>query len=157
MKIISGGQTGVDRAALDFAMRHGLEYGGTCPHGRKAEDGRIDAKYNLRETDSLEYAERTKQNVLDSDATLIFVRHPQLGGGTALTHDLAVEHGRPVLVICECDVATEGAKRIAAFLKNNAVRILNVAGPRESEAPGLSAFVNRVLESVLSMYWTGSK
>src|SRR6516225_901027 len=98
IKIISGGQTGVDRAALDFAIRHGLEHGGWCPKGRKAEDGAIPRRYHLQETDSPEYAERTVKNILAADATLIIVREEPLTGGTALTFELAEKHGRPVLV-----------------------------------------------------------
>jgi hypothetical protein len=149
MKIISGGQTGVDRAALDFAIRQGFEHGGWCPKGRLAEDGVIDKKYHLRETDSTQYDVRTKQNVLDSDATLIVVRDRRLAGGTALTYDIAVLGNRPVLVVREADGAGDGAAKLAAFVREHAVTVLNVAGPRESEAPGLGKFVASVLEAAL--------
>src|SRR5262245_56015878 len=122
MKIISGGQTGVDRAALDFALEHGFEQGGWCPQGRLAEDGRIEAKYNLRETASAEYGERTRQNVLDSDATLIVVRDYRLTGGTALTRDVVIELNRPVLVVCEADGTAVSASRFARFVKQHAVK-----------------------------------
>lgn len=88
-KIVSGGQTGVDRAALDFAIRHGYEPGGWCPRGRLAEDGVIPPVYPLRETDSADYDERTERNVLDADATLIVVRNRKLSGGTAFTKTCA--------------------------------------------------------------------
>jgi predicted Rossmann fold nucleotide-binding protein DprA/Smf involved in DNA uptake len=149
MKIISGGQTGVDRAALDFAIDHGAEHGGWCPLGRLAEDGRIDSRYHLRETDSAEYDVRTRQNVIDSEATLIFVRERGLKGGTALTHDAAVELDRPVLVVYEDDGVGRSARRGVAFVNQHAVKILNVAGPRESEAPGLDWFVAGVLEGIV--------
>jgi hypothetical protein len=146
MKIISGGQTGVDRAALDFAIDHGIEHGGWCPQGRLAEDGRIDAKYHLRETGSAANDDRTQQNVLDSDATVIVVREHRLTGGTALTQDVAIQADRPVMVLCESDGAVVSASRLRAFVRRHQVKILNVAGPRESEAPGLDWFVHRILE-----------
>ena len=98
MKIISGGQTGVDRGALDAAMELGIPHGGWCPRGRTAEDGRIPDRYQLRETDSPDYSFRTEQNVLDSDATLILYRG-RIAGGTELTLRLARQHGRPHLVV----------------------------------------------------------
>ena len=139
----------MDRAALDFAIDHGIEHGGCCPQGRLAEDGRIEDKYNLREMDSAAYDDRTRKNVMDSDATLIVVRDYRLRGGTALTRDVAIELDRPVLVVCEADGAAVGASRVAAFVKRHAIRTLNVAGPRESEAPGLDWFVHRVLDALL--------
>ena len=136
----------MDRAALDFAIDHGLDHGGWCPRGRLAEDGRIEDKYKLREMDSAEYDDRTRQNVLDSDATLIVVREYRLTAGTALTRDTALQLNRPLLVVCEADGAATSASRVAAFVKRHKVKILNVAGPRESQAPGLDWFVHRVLE-----------
>ena len=94
MKIISGGQTGVDRGALDAAISLGIPHGGWCPRGRLAEDGRIPDRYQLRETDSPDYPSRTEQNVLDSDATLILYRG-RIAGGTEFTLRLAQQHGRP--------------------------------------------------------------
>jgi hypothetical protein len=148
-KIISGGQTGVDRAALDFAIQRGFEHGGWCPRGRLAEDGVIPPAYRLHETDSTEYDERTKNNVLDSDATLIVVRAKELSGGTAFTKTCAEQHGRPLLVICEPDGVSPGTVALSKFLKQNKVRTLNVAGPRESQAPGLGKFVRELLEAAL--------
>ncbi len=142
----------MDRAALDFAIGRGLEHGGWCPRGRRAEDGRIDVKYQLRETESADYDARTRQNVLDSDATLIIVRDRRLAGGTALTHDVAVRENRPVLVIHETDGVPKSAAKLSGFLRENAVTILNVAGPRESEAPGLNTFVTAVLDVALSRF-----
>ena len=151
MKIVSGGQTGVDRAALDFAIEQGMEHGGWCPHGRLAEDGPIPLRYHLRETDTSEYAERTDKNVVDSDATLIVSRNAELAGGTAFTHQKAMEHRRPVLVVCECDDPKMRSSAVAAFVKDNGVKTLNVAGPRESEAPGIGEFVRGLLQSALSL------
>ena len=150
MKIISGGQTGVDRAALDFAMRHGHEHGGWCPRGRLAEDGIIPPVYKLRETGSPEYEERTEKNVADSDATLIIARKRELSGGTAFTKFCAEKHGRPVLVICEEDELSQSTDAISKFLKRNRVRVLNVAGPRASQAPGIGKLVERLLAVVLA-------
>jgi Circularly permutated YpsA SLOG family len=149
LKIISGGQTGVDRTALDFAIQHGLKHGGWCPKGRLAEDGSIPANYQLRETASAEYEDRTERNVLDSDATLIVAREHELSGGTAFTKFLADKHSRAVLVVCERDGVERGVNAISGFLKRNNVDVLNVAGPRESQAPGLGNFVVRLLEGAL--------
>ncbi|HUA68653.1 MAG TPA: putative molybdenum carrier protein [Candidatus Saccharimonadales bacterium] len=149
LKIVSGGQTGVDRAALDFAIQHDMKHGGWCPRGRLAEDGVISAIYQLRETDSAEYAERTEKNVLNSNATLIVARAKELSGGTAFTKELAAQHGRPVIVIYEPDGAAKGAIVLSKFLRQNNVRTLNVAGPRESQTPGLGKFVAELLETAL--------
>jgi len=150
MKIVSGGQTGVDRAALDFAIRHGYEHGGWCPRDRLAEDGPIPSAYVLRETDSSDYVERTEQNVFDSDATLIVAREKELSGGTAFTRFCAEQHGRPLLVVCERNGVSKSAAALLKFLEQNKVRMLNVAGPRESQAPGIGRFVAALLETALT-------
>ena len=97
LKIISGGQTGADRAALDFAIKHRVPHGGWCPAGRLAEDGPIASRYQLNETPSLDPAQRTEWNVRDSDATVIFSLTPILHGGTKLTEEFAHVYGKPVL------------------------------------------------------------
>jgi hypothetical protein len=134
VRVISGGQTGVDRAALDVARELGVPCGGWCPRGRRAEDGPIPESYPLRETPSASYPERTAWNVRDSDGTLVVTRgRPR--GGTALTVSLARRAGKPVIV-----ANLEGganAAEIRAFLLEHRIRVLNVAGPRESEAPGI--------------------
>ncbi len=145
MKIISGGQTGVDRGALDAAIELGLPHGGWCPRGRTAEDGRIPSSYNLAETDSTDYPERTERNVLDGDATLIFCRGP-LSGGTELTLRLAKRHGRPRLVV-DLGGFIEPAV-VRDWLTHNAVEVLNVAGPRESQSPGIAAAAREYLISL---------
>ena len=139
----------MDRAALDFAIRHGYEHGGWCPHGCLAEDGVIPPIYKFRETDSAEYEERTEKNVVDSDATLIVVRNRKLSGGTAFTKTCAEQHGRPALVVCERDGVTKSAAALSKFIKRHKVRTLNVAGPRESQAPGIGKFVRELLEATL--------
>jgi hypothetical protein len=145
MKIISGGQTGVDRAALDFAISSGIVHGGWCPRGRLAEDGVIPDCYRLQEVSEASYSERTERNVIDSEATLIIAAGLPLSQGTLFTEECARKHGRPVLVVCECDGLKRAASQVAKFLKQHAVEVLNVAGPRESQSPGLGPFVHQVL------------
>jgi len=157
VKIVSGGQTGVDRAALDFAIRHGYEHGGWCPRDRRAEDGVIPPIYRLRETDSADYDERTEKNVLDSDATLIVAREAELSGGTAFTKTCAEQQGRPVIVVCEPEGVSQGAAALSKFLKRNNVRTLNVAGPRESQTPGIGKFVVKLLEAALVAFGARSR
>ncbi len=133
-QIVSGGQTGVDRAGLDAAMLMGLEHGGWCPRGRLAEDGRIPPEYQLKETRSADYPVRTEQNVIDSDATLILCRG-RLFGGTDLTCRLATKHARPLLVV---DLQGKpSTSQVRRWLSRHEVRVLNVAGPRESSANGI--------------------
>ncbi len=153
-KIVSGGQTGVDRAALDTALALGIPRGGWCPKGRRAEDGPIPARYKLRETAGADYAERTRLNVRDSDGTLVLVRGAapgSIGGGTGLAIDVAAELGRPVRIV---DLATpDAAINLAAtraWLASAGVRVVNVAGPRESEAPGVAATAAAFLHALLS-------
>jgi hypothetical protein len=133
-KIISGGQTGVDRGALDAAIALGIEHGGWCPRGRLAEDGQIPNNYRLDETDSSDYPSRTEQNVLESCATLILYRG-QLSGGTWLTLQLAEEHQKPCMAV-DLDLPASREK-IIDWLDKNQVAVLNVAGPRESQSRGI--------------------
>jgi predicted Rossmann fold nucleotide-binding protein DprA/Smf involved in DNA uptake len=150
--IISGGQTGADRAALDFAIEHGLPHGGWCPRARLAEDGPISARYELRETPSRKYAQRTEWNIRDSDATLVLSIAADPKGGTRLTLDLARRLGKPVLHVSRA--ASGGdyrdlAAQVDAFLSEHAVQILNVAGPRASQEPEVTAFVWEILQGAL--------
>lgn len=148
-KIISGGQTGADRAALDTALRFGIAHGGAIPKGRRAEDGRVSEKYNLEELESPSYPERTLKNVMDSGGTLIF-SHGPLSGGSLLTYDYAQKHDRPCLHLDLLDGDYEsGAKKIMAFLSKYQIENLNVAGPRASGDPAIYADVCCVLERVL--------
>jgi len=145
LEVVSGGQTGVDRAALDTALALGLPCGGWCPRGRRAEDGPIPPRYPLRETPSAAYPERTEWNVRDSDATLVLSRGRRRGG-TALTLRLARRYGRPALAV---DLsAPPAADAVRAWIARERVRRLNVAGPRESEHPGIheqaAAFLRQV-------------
>ena len=146
-RVVSGGQTGVDRAALEVSLGLGIPCGGWCPRGRRAEDGPIPARYPLCETPSREYPQRTAWNVRDADATLAITRGP-LRGGTALTVRLAARSGKPCLVV---DLASESAlSGVREWLEDQKVRVLNVAGPRESENPGIGEQASRFLSIVLS-------
>ncbi len=136
-RIVSGGQTGPDRAALDVAQERGLPAGGWCPAGRWAEDGPIPDRYPLVETPEADPAVRTRRNVHDSDATLILSPLP-LAGGTALTHEVAVAFGKPVYVVDPFVSGTDGAAGWLSSLPSNRI-ILNVAGPRESDEAGIGA------------------
>jgi hypothetical protein len=146
-RVVSGGQTGVDRAALDAAMAVGLPHGGWCPRGRLAEDGRIPARYQLRETVAAEYWIRTEKNVVDSDGTLILYRR-ELSGGTHLTHRMAVKHGRPFLLI-DLDEPPE-PHTVLAWIESEGIAVLNVAGPRESSEPGIFRQAGEFLTQVLA-------
>jgi hypothetical protein len=140
-KIISGGQTGVDRGALDAAIALGIPHGGWCPRGRLAEDGSIPDVYQLAETDLPDYPQRTERNVLESDGTLILC-HGAPVGGTELTRRLATRYGKPCLV---ANLDTYSAADILAWLASANIRVLNVAGPRESQSPGIAAETQRLL------------
>jgi hypothetical protein len=148
--IVSGGQTGADRAALDFAIELGIAHGGWCPRGRLAEDGPIDVRYQLQETPSRRYAERTEWNVRDSDATIVFTIEPTVSGGTALTIDFAARLGKPCLHLARNpgQEAAASARKLLDFLTIHSVRRLNVAGPRASQEPEIPAFVVAVLTAV---------
>lgn len=143
---MSGGQTGADRAALDWAVGHDVPHGGWCPAGRRAEDGVIAAQYRLQETPEHGYEQRTRWNVRDSDATLIVSLSPELTGGSLATRQWAEKMERPCLHIYLCDGWRE---RMAAFLEAMPVQILNVAGPRSSGAPGIEQFVDEVLSTLI--------
>ncbi len=132
--IVSGGQTGVDRAALDAAATCGITTGGWCPKGRRAEDGVIPERYPLTETGTRDYAERTVLNVRDADATLILCRG-RLAGGSLFTRDSARSEGRPVHVWSLVDPG--GIRETRAWLRSTRPDVLNVAGPRESGEPGI--------------------
>lgn len=156
-QVVSGGQTGVDRAGLDAAIFHNIPHGGWCPEGRRAEDGRIPDAYHLKETESRNYTVRTKQNVIDSDGTLILFED-SLSRGTGLTAKLANKHRRPLysLDIIEIlqwdeDQFDTEVRKVNQWIETENVNVLNVAGPRESSSPGIGGvarmFLLRVFES----------
>jgi hypothetical protein len=136
-RVISGGQTGVDRAALDVALEFGIKISGYCPRGRKAEDGIVPDKYPLMETDSEDYETRTEKNVEISDGTLI-LNVGQLTGGTGVTVGFARKHGKPVFTVQLDRDRPDACEKCRQWLRKNRIRILNVAGPRASKSPGIS-------------------
>lgn len=145
-RIVSGGQAGADRAGLDWALQHGVDHGGWCPKGRRSEDGAIPAGYLLSETPLAGYLQRTEWNVRDSDATVIFTLTDALDGGSKKTAEFAEKRGRP------CVHFRPGVhpKFLAQFLARHRVTTLNVAGKRESAAPGIHRFVCQMLDQTLT-------
>lgn len=148
-KIISGGQTGADRAALDWAIERGLSHGGWCPKGRKAEDGAIDRRYNLVETPSEDYSQRTEWNVRDSDGTAVLSIRKELRGGSLLTVEFATRYDRPMIHLRALDEQVNHAQELRSFIAKFDISVLNIAGPRESEEPGVYHFVSSVLDQAL--------
>ena len=134
-RLVSGGQTGVDRAALDAGLQLGVDTGGWCPKGRRAEDGRIPDRYALSETESANYAVRTEWNVRDSDGTLILVWERVIPrGGTELTVKFAKKHQKPYFVSDISQPPTaEQTRLLRAWVADSGISVLNVAGPRESD------------------------
>ncbi|MCX7769894.1 MAG: putative molybdenum carrier protein [Proteobacteria bacterium] len=150
LKVISGGQTGVDRAAIDTAISCGLPYGGAIPKGRLAEDGVIDIKYDcLYEIDSPDYEVRTKKNVEDADATLIF-NLGVLEGGTALTLNFAKILKKPYLVV-NLDDEGNPVLKIVDWINKIKPSVLNIAGPRESKCPGIYEKTCKILVEVFKI------
>ena len=148
-KIISGAQTGADRAALDFAINNEIPYGGWVPKGRKAEDGIIPAKYDVKEAPTSEYSRRTELNVIDSDGTLILT-HGALSGGSALTEKLAEKHQKPCLHVNLNQTAEfQATVDITHWISHYGIEILNVAGSRASHDPKIYASTLSILEAVL--------
>jgi hypothetical protein len=150
LKIISGGQTGVDRAALDFALKHKIECGGWCPAGRIDELGRIPNRYPVKELERGSFTERTLQNVKDSDGTIvIYLAH--LRGGTEFTVECCEQLKRSYKLIDAAKMTTnEAAAAIVDFVHDHEIDILNVAGPRQSEWPEGYKYVFRVLDNFLN-------
>lgn len=152
-KIVSGGQTGADRAALDVAIRWGFPHGGWCPKGRKAEDGRISAQYQLLETPSASYLQRTERNVRDSDGTVIFTISPTLAGGSMRTAFFAAKHRKPWIHLPRrASTYTSPALLLQEFVEENGIRILNVAGTRASKEPDVWGFTYDTLEA--AFFWS---
>ena len=148
-KLVSGGQTGADRAALDVAIEHGVEHGGWCPHDRRAEDGIISNRYELQELSAGGYRQRTEQNVIDSDGTLI-LNLGELDGGSLETLGFAEKHARPHLVLqLDQGVGKDQTALLRTWLEEQQLVILNVAGPRESKRPGIYGLVYELLESLI--------
>jgi hypothetical protein len=147
-KIVSGGQTGVDRAALDAAIALGVPHGGWLPKGRRAEDGPLPGTYQLQEMDSALYKDRTLQNVIDSDGTLIIARGP-LSGGSIITLKAAKANDKPCLHINLKNMpAFLATSKIVEWLMDFNINILNVAGPRASKDPTIYDDAKKIIEAV---------
>ena len=150
-QVVSGGQTGVDRAGLDAAIFHNIPHGGWCPAGRRAEDGRIPDTYQLREMESANYAVRTRQNVKDSDGTLILFEDA-MSRGTELTAKCARQLKRPLISVdvielldWDEDRFADEIEKVISWLEAENVNVLNVAGPRESTSPGIGGIARMFL------------
>lgn len=156
-KLISGGQTGADIAALDVALRFGFPHGGWCPKGRRSLEGPIPTRYNLFETPSASYLQRTEWNVRDSDGTVVFTMAAVVTGGSLRTIEFARKHGKPCLHLSR-EVGLFGyrdrSELLQAFVREHSVRRLNVAGSRESKEPGIHSWVMEVLEQ--AFFWDRS-
>lgn len=153
-KIISGGQTGVDRAALDAAIRLGIPHGGWVPRGRRAEDGKLHVRYQVQETGSHRLSLRTEWNVRDADATLIFTTNGKLTGGTARTAAFAYVHQKPWLHVNLGLLDHLPRRALVIFLRGWVAHlkpsVLNVAGPRASKDPKIYRMVLRILFDVFA-------
>ncbi len=148
-KVVSGGQTGVDRAALDACLKLGIPCGGWCPQGRIAEDGVVSEIYPLRETPSDRYEQRTEWNIRDSDGTLILTwGKPQ--GGTLLTQKLTQKTKKPCIVIDFKSHSDSEISSVQAWLEENQVRVLNIAGPRGSFRHDVYAEAYKFVMNLLS-------
>ncbi len=149
MKIISGAQTGVDRAALDAAREQNIEIGGWCPEGRKAEDGIIPEHYPVIELPGASYRQRTRQNVIDSDGTaILYFEYPT--GGTEQTIGFCIKNKKPyVLLDAEELTIKRAVKKINAFIDKFEISILNVAGPRASGEPRAYNYAKEVIYHTL--------
>ena len=156
IKLVSGGQTGADRAALDFAIEHQIPHGGWCPAGRLAEDGSLPVRYQLTETPDGRHAQRTEWNVRDSDGTVVLSIVDTLTGGTSETVGFARAHGKPVLHLWRNGGPAAPELALLGFIRDNGIKVLNVAGPRASQAPEVGAFVREVFERALALSQAGS-
>ena len=150
-KVISGGQTGVDRAGLDAAMMAGIPVGGYCPRGRLAEDGTIPEKYPMIELESIEPYYRTEQNVIQSDGTLI-LNKGILTEGTKLTNDFTVRYGKPRLIVQLDDDKVITPEQVIRWIEGHFINTLIIAGPRESKFPeGIYSDAFAYLEKIFFM------
>ena len=148
-KIISGGQTGVDRGALEAALDNKFPCGGWCPPGRMAEDGPIDDIYPMSEMDHGSYAERTRQNVIDSDGTVI-IYFGELEGGTRVTLQYCIKLKKPHKLINARKIPLmQAAGSITYFIDSFSIRILNVAGPRKSKVTEANNYAYKVMSNVI--------
>ena len=150
-KIISGGQTGADQAALDAAIGMGIPHGGWIPKGRLTEEGPAPEKYNLEEMETERYEKRTEQNVIDSDGTVIY-SHGALSGGSLYTQEMAQKHGRPFLHVNLGRMRSlEASLATGKWVAENGIGVLNVAGPRASKDPDIYRKVKGILEGAVNL------
>ncbi len=148
-KIISGGQTGADQAALDVAIKYNIPHGGWIPKGRLTEDGGLPTEYQLEEMPTESYSQRTEKNILDSDATLI-VSHGKITGGPALTKKLAKQHNKQYLHLDMDEMSMLYALRfLKSWVSDNGIKILNVAGARASKDPNIYDATTKIIEGLL--------
>lgn len=146
-KLVSGGQTGADIAALDVALRHEFPHGGWCPAGRRSLDGPLPARYQLTETPSEGYLQRTQWNARDSDGTVVFTLAREVTGGSLKTIGFANKHEKPCIHIhLDAGGLVTTARQLQEFVKQYGIKTLNVAGSRESKEPGIYQWVTQVLE-----------
>ena len=145
-KIVSGGQTGADRSALDWARRHGFTHGGWCPQGRVAEDGAIHKAYQLKETPSHGYLQRTEWNVRDSCGTVIFSVSALLTGGSLATLKFAELHNKPCLHLHPALDERQLPRHLLGFIQEHRIRVLNVAGPGSYKEPEVVRLVQHTLD-----------
>lgn len=145
-KVVSGGQTGVDQGALDAAIAVDIPHGGWCPAGRLAENGRIPDRFQLDEHVSAYYPDRTEQNVIDSDATLILYRR-SISGGTALTRRICRRENKPFLSVA-IDDPVNANEQIVSWLGLVRPQVLNIAGPRESNSIGIQEQTRSLMTKV---------
>ncbi len=145
-KLVSGGQTGADRAALDVAIKYKFPHGGWCPKGRKAEDGPIAMDYALSESPSVNYLQRTEWNARDADGTVIFTMSATISGGSKRTIDFAQEHTKPWIHL-HPNMDSDPVEALREFVEKHQIQNLNVAGTRGSKEPQLHAWVCEVLEA----------
>ena len=146
-KIISGGQTGVDRAALDIALEEGIDCGGSCPAGRFADDGPIPDKYPLQETSDKDHYVRTENNVRDSDGSLLIYRG-RLHGGTAYAVEMAKQLGRPVMAVnMEKPPAVSD---VVAWIEKNRLQVLHIGGQRENSSPGIYSQAGDFIRTIIA-------
>ncbi len=160
LEVVSGGQTGVDRAALDAAMELGFSVGGWCPRDRRSEDGAVPGHYPLKETAARSYSVRTEWNVRDSDGTLILVLN-EISSGTRMTVEAARTHGKPLKIeylepetkrglLSDENSETEQVQSVVDWIRRHKIAILNVAGPRGSSSPEIYPRAKRFLTLVLT-------
>jgi len=149
LKIVSGGQTGADRAAFDWAIENDIPHGGWCPRGRLAEDGIIPDFYRMQETVSTEYAVRTERNVSESDGTVIFTIGKALTGGSKDTATISTRLKKPWMHISKVD-SIDPPEELRLFIKAHHIKVLNVAGTRASKEPLIGDFVKATLRATFT-------